>query len=221
MSPAIRAVRHAPTDWNREQVFMGTLDPPARAEGLAAAAALGAELREGVDVVLASPLRRAAQTAAAMFPGREIRLDERLRERGMGEWEGRSKAQVRRERPDAHPGGYLDVRVTPPGGEPPSELLERVRSFLAEIAPRARRERVLLVGHNGWILAARLLGGTLGPDAFHRDPTPPLRPLALPAPLAAPPVDLLGRGPLRSAPRPGTAGAARSCGSSSRTSASR
>lgn len=88
------AVRHAETVWNRERIFMGGLDV---APDPAALARIGPGLP--ADRVYASPLRRAALTAAALFPGAEVILDDRLRERGMGEWEGRAKDEVRRERP--------------------------------------------------------------------------------------------------------------------------
>jgi broad specificity phosphatase PhoE len=164
------SVRHAETEWNRRKVFMGCLDVPATPAGLSAAAALGARLCGQVDHVFSSPLSRAASTAAAMFPGFPITLDTRLRERGMGAWEGHSKDAIRRVNPWAFPRSYLDPTVTPRGGEALASLIARVRGFLDDIAPLCRHGRVVLVSHNGWIRAAQYLGQLTTLDEFHVHP---------------------------------------------------
>jgi glucosyl-3-phosphoglycerate phosphatase len=178
--PGLWSVRHAETGWNRRRVFMGGLDVPPAPDALARAAELGTTLVGAADHVFSSPLRRAVCTAAALFPGVAVTTDDRLRERGMGEWEGRAKADVQREHPEAYPHSYLDVTVTPPGGEELASLLGRVRSFLADVAPLAGGARVFVVSHNGWIRAAQHLGGHATLAAFHMDPVPPLVPTPLP-----------------------------------------
>lgn len=169
---SVVAIRHAETVWNRERVFMGTLDVPAAPAALAGAPPAGM----AADVVVTSPLTRAAATASALFPGREILRDPRLRERHLGEWEGRPKADVRAEHPEWFPGGHLDVRVTPPGGEPLDALLARVREVLDGLPGVGE---VVLVTHNGWIRAAQHLLGAADLDAFHADPAPHLEPRRL------------------------------------------
>lgn len=174
----LTAVRHAATVWNRERIFMGAMDVAPSPEGRA-------RITPGLpaDRVYASPLRRAALTAGALFPGVPVCLDDRLRERGMGEWEGRPKDEVRRERPADFPGGHLDVTVTPPGGEDLEALLARVAEFLSEVAGRAGTERVVVVSHNGWIRTAQYLAGETTLADFHAHPVPQL----VPTPLTLPP----------------------------------
>jgi broad specificity phosphatase PhoE len=176
----ITAIRHAETVWNRERVFMGALDIAPTAESLARAA----RLRLDADHVLTSPLGRAARTAAAIFPGAPVTVDERLRERGMGVWEGRRKDEVRREYPADFPGGHLDVTVTPPGGEDFDALLARVAAVLDEVAGPARTSRVVLVSHNGWIRAAQYLAGEAELADFHVHPVPQLMPTRLRVPMS-------------------------------------
>ncbi|MBN9098560.1 MAG: histidine phosphatase family protein [Pseudonocardia sp.] len=165
------AVRHAETAWNRYRIFMGGLDVEPDPAALA-------RIVPGptADRVYASPLRRAALTAAALFPGADVIIDDRLRERAMGEWEGRPKDDVRRERPADFPGGHLDVTVTPPGGEELDALVARVGGFLAEVPPD---EHVVVVSHNGWIRTAQYLAGEATLADFHAHPVPQLVPTPL------------------------------------------
>ena len=174
---SLTAVRHAETVWNRERIFMGALD-------VAPDPAALARVVPGppADLVYASPLSRTALTAAALFPSVAVTLDDRLRERGMGEWEGRPKDEVRSERPADFPGGHLDVTVTPPGGEELDALIARVAAFLDEVAALAVTRRVVLVSHNGWIRTAQYLAGEATLADFHAHPVPQL----VPTPLAFP-----------------------------------
>lgn len=159
--PDVWLVRHAPAAGNIEGTFMGQLDGEPTAEGLARAAALAGTI--AADVVLSSPLRRAALTAAAIFPDRAITHDPRLRERHFGRWQGRVKAQVAAEQPEAFTAaGTLDLTVTPPGGEPFEVLQARVGAVLAELAARPDGVTVALVAHNGVLRTARVLLGLLG-----------------------------------------------------------
>ncbi len=168
------AIRHAETRWNRERIFMGGLDVAPDPWALARI-----EPGPPADRVYASPLSRAALTAAALFSGVEVVLDDRLRERDMGEWEGRPKDEVRRERPADFPGGHLDVTVTPPGGEELDALVARVGGFLADV-PLAGR--VVVVSHNGWIRTAQYLAGDATLAEFHAHPVPQLVPTSLAVP---------------------------------------
>jgi broad specificity phosphatase PhoE len=183
------AVRHAETVWNRERVFMGGLDVAPAPDGLARASALSLP----ADRVFTSPLRRATCTAAALFPELRAVADDRLRERGMGEWEGRGKDEVRREHPEAFPGGHLDVTLTPPGGESLDDLVARVAAFLDDVAPLARASDVVVVTHNGWIRAAQYLAGEAVLAAFHATPAPHLVPTVLRVPVRRAPIMASGR----------------------------
>jgi probable phosphoglycerate mutase len=189
-------LRHFPTDWNGEGRMQGRVDRPLTA----AARALLADLRPPAEWagarVLASPLRRARDTAAALWPEHEI--DPRLTELDWGAWEGRRRVDLA-----ADPAtGYRDVETwgwdhAPPGGESPAAAWARVAPALAEIAaaPGADDRPTVIVAHRGLIrviLARAWVWGfdrpepfaikrgrinvvALGPDGAPRQPLPHAR----------------------------------------------
>lgn len=167
--PSLWLIRHAPAAGNLDRVFMGQLDGEPDADGLQAAAALGGTV--AADVVWSSPLRRAALTAAAIFPARVIVHDERLVERHLGTWQGRSKDDVRAEEPDAFTAaGTLDLTVTPPDGESFAALQARVGAVLDAAASLPDGSTVALVAHNGVLRTARVLLGQMDVDEASRTP---------------------------------------------------
>ena len=72
-------------------VFLGTLDPVLSDKGRMQAQALAASIGEGL-AVYASPLRRAAETAA--FLGQPVTSIEEFREISYGPWEGLRWAEI-------------------------------------------------------------------------------------------------------------------------------
>ena len=107
--------RHGRTAWNAGGRFQGQLDPPLDDEGRAQAARTAphlATLLRGEDtVVVSSDLHRARDTAAALAPllGVEVQVDGRLREHGLGTWEGLTRAEVS-ERHPGHDSDWIAVR---------------------------------------------------------------------------------------------------------------
>ena len=173
--PGVWLIRHAPARENLEGTFMGRLDGEPDPAGLELAATLAGTIDAGV--VLCSPLRRAALTAAAIFPHRAIAHDERLAERHLGNWQGRAKAEVRAECPAAFTdAGTLDLRVTPPGGEAFDALAARVHAVLREIAARPAEDRVAVVAHNAVLRTARILLGLTDVETASRTPEQFARP---------------------------------------------
>lgn len=142
----IALLRHAQTDWNSVRRLQGRVDRPltASARTMLAEAApppLWAHAR-----VVASPLRRAQDTARALWA--EVETDPRLTELDWGDWEGRVGADLL-----ADPtSGFRPVEewgwdARPPGGESPREAWERVAPLLAELARDGRP--TVLVAHRG------------------------------------------------------------------------
>src|SRR5690242_17243258 len=99
------AIRHAPTEWNAARRLQGRTDIPLSAEGMAAARRWRTDPGWSSFRVLASPLRRAQETARLLFPTRDIALDPRLMEMDFGTWEGQSLAELR-----ATPGADAEQR---------------------------------------------------------------------------------------------------------------
>jgi probable phosphoglycerate mutase len=150
-------VRHAPTRDNVDGVIMGQRDPEAIVDGLDGAAGLLGGLLPAH--VVSSDARRAQATARAIAPGMALRLDERLRERGFGPWEGRLKTELHAEHPEVltPTGGAVRLDADVPGLEPLTEFFDRVYGALRDL--EGLDEPVLVVAHNGSLRIALVLLG--------------------------------------------------------------
>ena len=165
--------RHGQTVWNAERRFQGQSDIPLNEVGQAQAgraARLLAALRP--DLIVASDLSRAAQTAAPLsrLTGLEVTLDKDLRERSGGRWEGLNDTEIRTRYPAEH------ASWTPPDGEPSALVAERVAGALLRVAeavsgPAMTTGLAVVVSHGAALRLgmSRLLGmpeelfGVLGP----------------------------------------------------------
>jgi broad specificity phosphatase PhoE len=96
-------VRHGETDWNRDGRWQGQSDTPLNEVGRQQAVRVAEEL-DGIDVVYSSDLARARETAEIVAErlGLDVELDERLRERSFGAWEGKTGPEIEAEFRDAH-----------------------------------------------------------------------------------------------------------------------
>jgi len=101
------------------------------------------------DVVFTSDTQRAYDTACLMFADRALPIlqDARLRECDYGVFEGRPREEMERARPAAISSPF-------PEGESYTQVAERMRSFLVQLAAERDGQRVLLVGHAAtlWML---------------------------------------------------------------------
>jgi broad specificity phosphatase PhoE len=152
-------IRHAPTDANSKGIFMGFHDAPSSESGLLAARELGKLLNIGADLRLfTSPLSRSKATLDSICPNGKKIVDARLRERGLGEWEGCLLTAVRDQYPDAFgDDNSLDPFYTPPNGEHTEQFVSRVCDFLTDISTNQIRSTALVVTHNGVIAVMRSL----------------------------------------------------------------
>ncbi len=137
-------VRHGRTPANAAGLLQGRLDQELDDHGQAQAAAVAAYVRSwcDVDAVVASPLQRAQQTAAAFE--QPVDIDERWLELSYGEYEGTPHSEVpsevwQRWRDDAH--------FTPAGGESLAALDVRVRAGCVDLVARAVNENIVVVSH--------------------------------------------------------------------------
>ncbi|HEX4515740.1 MAG TPA: histidine phosphatase family protein [Polyangiaceae bacterium] len=160
-------VRHGQTDFSRENRFCGSIDPPLSDVGQRMAEALGeSHGKDKWDAIYCSPSTRARQTATplAKRAGKELVLDEGLREISYGDWEGMKHEEAKAKFPDVYAYWAQDTasRATPNG-----ETAFMVASRAAPVVERIRREhdpsrggRVLVVSHKATlrILVCALLG---------------------------------------------------------------
>ncbi len=156
-------VRHAATSWSGAR-FCGRTDLPLSAEGRAQAVRLARAFADramrGARIV-ASPLRRATETAAAIAVALDagVNVDERLREADFGLAEGRPFGEIAREHPalaNALRNGA--VAVDWPQGDSAASFARRIAALSQGLEDWAAVGAVL-VGHGG---PYRALLATLG-----------------------------------------------------------
>lgn len=188
----VTLVRHGETADTRARLYSGWRDPPLTALGRRQAAQTAAELgRLGLNyqLVVASDLRRARQTAAVVAAtlGLPLELDSRLRELDMGRWSGLDYAAVLAGDPARARAWYADPeRVAPPGGETLAALRHRVLACLLQwartaVAAEGRRDSALVaVSHGG---AIRTVVQAWSGKPFWELDVPLARPISLPVPL--------------------------------------
>ncbi|MGB0113685.1 MAG: histidine phosphatase family protein [Ilumatobacteraceae bacterium] len=158
-------VRHGRTPANAAGLLQGRLDQDLDEHGQRQAAATAAFVMERteVDVVIASPLRRAVQTASAF--GVEPEIDDRWIELSYGEYEGTPVTGV----PSAVWEQWrADPHFVPTGGESFATLHERVHGACAAIVERAAEQNVVVVSHVSPIKSAVAWALDVDPGiAFH------------------------------------------------------
>lgn len=114
-------------------------------------------------VVLSSPYARALQTARLAVAELGLRdcidVDERLRERDLGVFDGMTGAGIRHEYPEEAKRrdevGKFYYR--PPGGESWTDVVARVRSVLTDIRAEYDEEKVWVFSHQAVIMSFRFV----------------------------------------------------------------
>lgn len=160
-------VRHGETEGSSSVRYHGSGDVALSEEGREQMRRACVELnRVPFDLVVASPLQRAWQSAWILGRGAPVRLETELREVDFGRWEGRSAEEIRESDPalfEEWKAGKEDF--TYPGGESRAALRERVRRGLERLLA-AEAHNVLVVTHKGVIriLAEELAGEELADD---------------------------------------------------------
>ncbi len=155
-TPAVRAARFPDDE---------TIDDPS-----AIPAALAGSIAAGRW--LTGPERRATATAAALAAGRDVRVDDDLREWDCGHWRGRDLAELHRREPDGVAAWLTDPSAAPHGGESLMDLLARIGRWLERQA--AQGTRTAAVSHPAILRAAIVLALDAGPAAFRHIDAQPL-----------------------------------------------
>ena len=141
-------VRHGQTYANVEQVWHGQTDTALTEHGQQQARLLGRHFHHYMqpEVVYASPLQRARLTAEAIAGqfGIPVRLDPRLMEFDLGDWEGASYESLR------GAGNIMEQLVrnpdfTAPNGESQNLVKNRMVEAIEEIAHRHPQQNIVIV----------------------------------------------------------------------------
>ena len=142
----IYAARHGQTQWNCENRICGRTDLPLTETGLVQAEQLAEKaVGCGIELIIASPMLRAQQTARIVAEklGVAVETDARLIEQDYGIYEGLDRSTQ----------AFLDNKrqfaIRCPGGESAMQLAYRVYSLLEEVKRKHSDKTVLLVCHGG------------------------------------------------------------------------
>lgn len=121
----------------------------------------GVEEQQRPQVVLSSPYTRAAQTARIVAEAIDLEptLDERLRERDLGIFDGLTGVGIREHHPEeAERRSRLGkFYYRPPGGESWTDVALRVRQVLLDLAALHADRRVWVFTHQAVIMSFRLV----------------------------------------------------------------
>jgi broad specificity phosphatase PhoE len=156
-------LRHGQTEFNAGSRMQGQLDTDltdlGRAQAVAAAEVLS---KRQPLLIVSSDLSRARDTALTLGErsGLPVRVDTRLRETHLGDWQGLTHGEVDALAPGARLAWRDDARWAPHGGESRIDVADRSLPLVAEILagePEWGAEEpdrpVVLVAHGGLIAA--------------------------------------------------------------------
>ena len=161
-------LRHGEADKQSPDVFFGRTDTALTEAGrMAAASAANRLSRMRIDAVYTSPLVRCKQTARLLKLAPEIQVEEGLTEMNFGKWEGKNRAECRKD--EAAWAAFSSANGAPPEGESVADFHNRVVEAYHRILDATEDKKVLLiVAHHSVIcsIAADALGLGAG-GAFH------------------------------------------------------
>jgi len=143
-------VRHGATEGNLQKRYIGRTDEPLCEQGIAQIKALSG-LK--ADRIVVSPMLRTRQSAALLFPGRELELCPDLRETDFGEFEGKTASELTDNKNYVNwvNGGCI---APIPGGEAVADFKARCRAAFEEImAGSSEDSTTVFVIHGGCIMA--------------------------------------------------------------------
>lgn len=147
-------VRHGETEWSLSGKHTGRTDIPLTANGERGAEAVRRSLdRWRFSRVFVSPLGRAQETCRLAGLGAHSEVRDDLMEWDYGEYEGRTTADIRRERP-----GWSLWGEGPLGGETVDQVGARADRVIAEAAASPAPVAIFAHGHILRVLTARWLG---------------------------------------------------------------
>lgn len=152
--PIVYLARHGETAWSVSGQHTGLTDLPLTERGERNARSLGDRLKGlTFDVVLTSPLQRARRTCELAGFGAVAEVEPDLVEWDYGHYEGRTTAEILRERPD-----WRLFRDGCPGGESVAEVCARADRIVGRLREMPGTALVFSSGHFIRVIAARWLG---------------------------------------------------------------
>jgi len=154
MSGDLWLFRHGETEWSLSGAHTGRTDLPLTDAGRARAAAMGRYLKQRpFALVLTSPMARARETCRLAGYGEAAQIDPNLQEWDYGGYEGRTTAEIHKERP-----GWSLWADGVPNGETVEQVGQRARAVIERAAPAGGDVALFAHGHILRIVTATWLG---------------------------------------------------------------
>lgn len=144
----IYLLRHAETKYNEEGLMQGRENTLLSRKGMKKSEEVRDKLKDlKIDVCFSSPLLRTMQTAFTVVGDRcLINKDDRLIERSLGEYEGKSKEEY-----DLNMYWNYKLNLSTNGVEPIQDVYKRCDSFLSYLKDNYSDKNVLVVSHSAVI----------------------------------------------------------------------
>ncbi|MGC8730024.1 MAG: histidine phosphatase family protein [Candidatus Micrarchaeia archaeon] len=148
--------RHGQTNYNKDKIFTGWLDPDINEEGIKECYEIAEQLKDIKPTkAYASDLKRSQHTLQVVLEGInakdgvEIVIDPRIKERNYGDLNGKSKEYTEKNFPKEYPLWHRSYDVPPPNGESIKDVEKRVMEFLKSILPTLKKDDVVFISAHG------------------------------------------------------------------------
>lgn len=148
----IYLTRHGQTIWNLEKRLQGCKNSELTELGVKQAEALRDRLKDiDIDIIYASPIKRAYETARIAKGDKNIKLitDERLVELNFGDYEGHTEEELLKEGRGEEIAKIFagEMNIRSPKGETLQEVQNRIKSFFKDLISKEDGKKVLIVTH--------------------------------------------------------------------------
>ena len=145
----IYLIRHGRTPGNEEKKYIGVTDESLSEIGRKE---ILSKNYPKADIIFSSPMKRCLETAALIYPGSAVIVDEDFRETDFGEFEGKSFLELKDEPSYVkwlESGGTLAF----PGGEDRESVCVRVmKAFRKAVSSLKEDETAVFIVHGGTIM---------------------------------------------------------------------
>ena len=146
-------IRHSKIDPAQPGAFVGSLNLSLSPAGVEAARGMNIHLDKGSFRLVCSPLKRATETAALLFPGHPMEFDPRLAEIDFGQWENRTFEQIKEESPqEVDLWANAPQEFTFPGGESVPGFIARVEELASDLVGQMPESKTTVAVTHGGVI---------------------------------------------------------------------
>ena len=148
----VYVIRHGQTDWNLAQKTQGKTDIELNETGIKQAIKAKDEINKcDIDLIYCSPLKRTMKTAEIVNEDKKCKIiyDKALEERGFGDFEGKTKDEIKDMIGDWEKIHDYKINSNERNIEPIKDVCNRVWNFLDKVKEEQAGKNILIVTHAG------------------------------------------------------------------------